>query len=192
MTNIQEIWKDIQGYEGLYQISNLGRVKGLERYSYGQREKDTVPLITYQKEKVLKFSTNKKIPNSYLYVTLSKDAKKTRMFLHRLLGKTFIPNPENKPHVNHINGIKNDNRLENLEWVTCMENMHHFVKNSGKNKSSKFVGVRYEERNKFRKWGARVFIDGERKDLGWHYSENEAAQAIVSALKKHGIINKYA
>ena len=107
----QEKWKDIQGYEGLYQISNLGRVK-----SVGNNFN--------RKEKILKHFLNK---NGYTSVILSKNSKIKRFYLHRLIGIHFIPNTENKPNINHINGIKSDNKIENLEWVTQKENIKHSI-----------------------------------------------------------------
>lgn len=101
-----EIWKEIIGYEGLYLISNLGRVRSLRKNG----------------DFFLRCS-----PNSYGYPTacLSKDGGYKQVKVHSLLAKHFIPNPENKPQVNHKNGIKGDNSLENLEWVTHKENLNH-------------------------------------------------------------------
>ncbi len=101
-----EIWKEIENYEGLYQISNLGRVKSLKC----NREKILKQTITHY---------------GYLQVGLSKDKKTTPFKVHRLLMIYFVDNPESKAHVNHINGIKTDNRLENLEWCTPKENCIH-------------------------------------------------------------------
>jgi hypothetical protein len=117
---MEEIWKDVVGYEGSYQISSLFRVKSLKRI-YEVTKQGRIYKV-FQKEKDLKSTINGK---GYYCVGLYKDNKKTTFLVHRLFAKVFIPNPENKPHINHINGIKFDNRIENLEWVTHSENIQH-------------------------------------------------------------------
>jgi len=117
-----EIWKDVVGFEGEYMVSNIGRIKSLDR---------TVTLKNhYQiktrsvKERILRLS--KRSNNSpYYIVTLSG---RKSLLVHRLVAIAFIPNPLNKPQVNHKNGIKSDNILENLEWVTVKENAIHAIK----------------------------------------------------------------
>lgn len=112
-----EIWKDIKEYEGLYQVSNLGRVRSLDRtYIAYNRFCD---IETYIKGKILKNVYNKK---GYQYVGLHKDGKRKNIFVHRLVAETFLPNPDNKPCVNHINTVRDDNRVENIEWCTHKEN----------------------------------------------------------------------
>lgn len=114
-----ETWRDIPGYEGLYQVSNLGRVKRLSR-SMEESNGNT----RYLKEKILKGG---KFPNGYRYVCLRKNNENKNMMVHRLVAISFIPNPKSYPVVNHINGIKTDNRVENLEWCTHSKNLKHAV-----------------------------------------------------------------
>ena len=112
---IQEVWKDIKGYEGLYQISNLGRVKTLNRICKIHR-KATREI----KEIIL---TTKFLPKGYCFIALYKNNKETKFYIHRLVATAFIPNIDNKPQVNHKDGNKNNNVVSNLEWVTPSENL---------------------------------------------------------------------
>lgn len=114
MTN--EIWKDIKGYEGKYQVSNLGRVKSLSRMKYmGSSGYRLMP------EKILK-QANKR---GYQTVVLCNDNEHKTTGVHRLVALSFIPNPKNLPQVNHIDENKCNNNVDNLEWVTCKENINH-------------------------------------------------------------------
>lgn len=118
---MKEIWKDVMGYEGFYQISNLGRVKSLQRGHFVNDKRGRFyPRI--QKEIILRNLTNSV---GYVQVNLHKNGKCKIHSNHRLVATHFLPNLENKKQVNHKNGIKSDSRLENLEWCTASENGLH-------------------------------------------------------------------
>lgn len=106
---MRELWKPVVGYEGLYEVSNLGRVKSLPR----KGTKGGVLTPSYSNSK------------HYAHIPLTKNGKLRTTSLHRVVALAFIPNPENKPQVNHINGDKTNNRTDNLEWVTNKENADH-------------------------------------------------------------------
>ena len=114
---IKEEWKQIDGFE-YYYISNLGRVKSTRRWS-GKKFYDREQFITLHKD------TNK----GYIYASISKNGKNYNLRVHRLVALMFIPNPENKSQVNHIDGNKENNVVTNLEWVTNKENIKHAWKN---------------------------------------------------------------
>lgn len=112
-----EEWRDIQGYEGLYQVSNLGRVKSLERkVKGGWNNTRTVG------ERILKPCVN---VEGYPKVSLCKEGAIRRFPIHRIVAQAFIPNPDGKPEINHIDGCKENNSVSNLEWVTRSENELH-------------------------------------------------------------------
>lgn len=111
-----ELWREINGYNGLYLVSDLGRVKSAsKKWRSGNGKIDTKP------ETILKQS----VVGGYLQVTLSLNGKSSMFKVHRLVAIAFIDNPENKPEVNHIFGNKLDNRSIVLEWVTSTENKLH-------------------------------------------------------------------
>ncbi len=134
-----EIWKDIEGYEGLYQVSNLGRVKSLpKQHRYGSKS-----------ERILQCGKTKKqkLAIDYPSVILCKNGTYKSIRIHRLVALHFIENPENKESVNHINGIKNDNRVENLEWASPSEQNYHMYKFGLKDLSymNKLKKAKYEK-----------------------------------------------
>lgn len=113
-----EEWRDIKGYEGIYQVSNLGRVRSLDRFVRTHERFGGTRLV---KGKI------KSLPLlvGYPTVNLDKDYKHKVEYVHRLVAEAFIPNPENKPEVNHKDANKTNNNAENLEWVTHLENVQH-------------------------------------------------------------------
>ena len=116
-----EIWKDIPGYEGLYQASTLGNIRSLDKIV----PKWNKPYKRKVKGKILKKNL---INGGYLAISLHKNKEQKSYKISRLIAKTFIPNPNNKPEVNHINSIRTDDRVSNLEWCTRSENMLHSYK----------------------------------------------------------------
>lgn len=115
---MKEVWKDIQGYEGIYQISNFGRVKSLK----------------FGKEKILKTPTN---THNYPSIYLKENGKKKALRVHRLVAQNFLVNDNNYPDVNHIDGNKTNNKIENLEWCNRSQNEFHAYKIGLKNNNHK-------------------------------------------------------
>lgn len=156
---MNEIWKDICGYEGKYQVSNLGRVKSLYDGHGNYRE-----LIMKGRNE----------GHGYLKVDLSKDGKCKGIRIHRLVAMAFIPNPENKKDVNHINGIKSDNRAVNLEWATRSENLKHAydigLKDRPIGEKNPNYGIKFSKER----------ISKMRDNRAYHYGKNhERARKIV-------------
>lgn len=140
---MKELWKEIIGYEGKYQISNLGNVKSIH---YKKNISENHKLLKQR-------CAIRNGKNSYKYIVLSKENKVHTFYVHRLVAEYFVPNKDNKPYVNHKDGNKHNNKANNLEWVTPLENnlhAYHVLKKHpmigfmfDKNKKSKKVNQYY-------------------------------------------------
>lgn len=125
---MKEIWKDIPGYEGLYQASSLGRIKSIDRaITYSNRHNHI------HKGKIL---IQRECTGGYLYAVLSKEGKVKNCRVHRLVASSFIPNPNNLPQVNHLDKNRKNNSVLNLQWCTGSENQIHSFTN-GRSRDTK-------------------------------------------------------
>jgi hypothetical protein len=168
MNNQKEVWLPIKGYEGAYEVSNLGKVKSLDR------------LVNYRhgKRRIKGFSLNPIIkPNGYLVVNLYKNSKLNQKNIHQLIAETFlnhIPNGHTLV-VDHINNIKSDNRLENLQVITHRENM-----SKDRSGVSKYTGVHFNKQSK--KWKASINVGGKVINLGSFDNEDKSGETYKNYL----------
>lgn len=154
-----EIWKDVKDYEGLYKVSNLGKVKRLIG-------------VQCKKERTLKVIDN---GSGYLGVSLCKNSIVTRKYLHRIVADSFLTNDQEKEEVNHIDGIRSNNKLSNLEWVTRSENHKHRYDVLGQR------GVNYGKTGEKNWRSKKVYKYTLSGDLICHYS------AVLEAMRQTGI-----
>lgn len=131
---MREKWLPIRGFEGLYEVSNLGNIRSLDR-----SVKRNGKTLKFLRGKILK---KQKYSNGYLFVSLSVEGKVKGFSVSRLVATHFIENPNNLPEVNHINEDKNDNRCENLEWISHKDNINHGTAIERRTKNSDFSGSR--------------------------------------------------
>lgn len=124
MENTEEIWKDVVGYEGHYKVSNLGNIMSFKHKKSG---------------KLMKKHYNGR---GYLSLDICKDGNVKKWSIHRLVATAFLPNIENKPCVNHIDGNPSNNNLNNLEWCTYSENELHSFRVLGKKAYSHWTGIK--------------------------------------------------
>ena len=188
---MKEVWKDIQGYEGLYQVSNQGRVRSLDR-TVKRRNQPDLPVAG----KVLSPRIGK---NGYSYVILSKEAKGKTANIHRLVAEAFLDKPEGCNVVNHIDGNKENNACNNLEWCDSSKNNKHAfdtglinkdniaksVMNPNKQNKSNTSGRKGVYFNKqCKKWMAYIRIKGKQTYLGVFDNKEDAIQARENKEKE--------
>ena len=157
---MEEIWKDIPDYDGMYQASNLGRIKSLK----------------YGKERIIKNYFDGK---GYFQTSLSKKSKQKTIKVHKIIALVFL---NHKPcghnmYIDHINNIKTDNSIENLQIITSRENNNK----DRKNESSKYRGVSWSKTAK--KWVSKIEINRKTINLGYFDNEEEAGKYYINALK---------
>ena len=164
-----EIWKDVEGYNGMYKISNLGVLVSLYK----------------SKPKVVKFGITKK---GYKYAILSNKRTTKFALIHRIVAQTFISNTDNLPEVNHKNLNKLDNNAKNLEWVTSRGNITHY--HDTNKKTSKYIGVSFNNANN--KYVAHIYINGKDCYIGTFISDYFASLAYnkVAQNATEEMINK--
>lgn len=163
-----ELWKDIKDYEGLYQVSNWGRVKSL----------------WFRKEKILIAVGDTK---GYLKVCLCKNGKKKTFKVHRLVAEAFIPNPENFPYINHKDEVKTNNRVDNLEWCTSEYNNNYGTRIERDAKTKSKTVLQFSKTGDFiREWSSTA-------ECGRNgFSQGNVAACCCEKRKSHkGFIWKY-
>jgi hypothetical protein len=174
-----ENWKSIIGFEGLYEVSNYGNVRSIQRSS---ENKGSFSGKINIKGKILKQTKNRL---GYHVLTLFKAGERNFKIVHRLVAESFIANERNLKEVNHKDFNKSNNSVENLEWCSRLDNMAHFY--NSKQTTSNYKGVSYQkERNK---WISYVDINKKRTILGRFNTEIEAHKKRIDYINKLKTIN---
>ena len=175
---MEEIWRDVKGYEGLYQVSNLGRVKSLERFIKTRKNKNGMNGYIHKQESI-------RIPTKdykgYLRLNLYKEGKQKPFRVHRLVAQAFIPNPNNLPQVNHKDENKENNCITNLEWCTNEYNHNYGTRNKRVAEKQKGRKIPFEQiKNKI----AVLQINKDTNEVIRKYDSIKEAQ-ICCGVKTH-------
>ena len=183
---MKEEWRDIKGYEGMYQVSNLGRVKSLERVVSYLRDGERRYHRVEGKIKVPSKKLNKKHHTPYLSLRLYTNNNGKNCYVHRLVAEAFIENSDNKPTVNHINGDKLDNRVENLEWATHLENNTHAIETGLLDKREAAVKVMFANGSRVAKCDEEGTVLAIYSSMREAERENNMANGAVSLGIRNG------
>lgn len=168
---MEEIWRDIKEYEGLYQISNWGNVKRLSHKRYDRNQ-----ILKERKIKVI-YPKNKWYP----YLSLCKEGKYINKYLHRILAETFIPNPNNEPCINHIDGNKQNNSLDNLEWCSFSHNNREAHK-LGLNKGTAKTTLQYDKQGNF----IKEWFSTRKAEHDLHIANGKVSDCCIGKRKTAG------
>lgn len=173
---MNEIWKPVKGYEGLYEVSNCGNVRSIDRIV--ERAKgERISKVRYKGKNLSLIPYGKK--RNYLAVNLFDNTKRPEKrqktyYVHRLVAEAFIPNPENKQDVNHIDGNPHNNSVENLEWNTRKENIAHAFRTG--------LTTLYGSNHPLSK-----LTEEQVKEIRTHYKKGEKGNGYIAIAKKYGV-----
>lgn len=178
---MKEEWRNVPGYEELYKISSHGRIKSKRKVVYRNIDGEIQPSYVAAEKTLSPFDNG----NGYLSISLFKDGKRTNFYIHRLVAEIFIDNPCNKEQVNHRDYDRKNNKVENLEWVSALENISYSKKNRPARKGYKTnSGYRYITRKNGR---FRVCVGKPRIDKCFD-SLDEAIKFRNLVLEKEGFV----
>ena len=188
LNNINEIWKDVVGFEGRYMVSDLGNVKSIVTNHGKPTDKQVIKRVRSK-------------TCDYHYVQFWRKDKPTHKAVHRLVAEAFIPNPENKPTVNHLDGNKHNNAVDNLEWATHSENHKHAFATglrSVEDCRNRMIGKVFGKASNYRyvyfdksrdRWKTSIKANGKVQYQKRHTTELEAAIDANEALDRLGLDN---
>lgn len=179
-----ETWNDVKGYEGLYKVSDLGNVVSLK---YRGKLRKSPYFMKFDDER------------GYKRVCITKNGEQRKFFVHRLVAEAFIPNVENKPYIDHINTIRDDNRVVNLKWVTHSENISNVITKKKRSESLKGLNngmfgrnlTDSQKENISKKLGKTIMIYRcDNNEFVGEYHSGREADRILDSSKISGTIQR--
>lgn len=174
---MKEIWKDVVGYEGYYQVSNLGRVRSVPR----RVARDNNGFTRHVDGRVMKGTDN---GHGYLIVSLNREGKRKNHYIHRLVAAAFCENPDVKPHINHLDHNRSNNVCSNLEWCTVRENIGysaHLMRHPKVKAKKSNTGIKYICRTKNK--GREVYkVCHKQKRINRHFKTLDEAVSFLEGV----------